>query len=111
MALNDLTNFSDELRQRYIEFYGNPSEHKIVCRVNFQNLKETTFILEKLNYCILLKDIEYIEDMINKITPFPKPVNAIKEEIRECKKGKTNGTNRIMSNLNLFLLFLLAFIY
>ena len=27
--------FSDELRKRYVEFYGKPEEHSIVCGVRY----------------------------------------------------------------------------
>lgn len=27
--------FSDELRNRYIEFYGKPNEHSLVCGVRY----------------------------------------------------------------------------
>ena len=33
-ALMNVTEFSDELRQRYIEYYRNPTEHQLMCGVS-----------------------------------------------------------------------------
>lgn len=50
MALKNLTNFSDELRQRYIEFYGNPPEHEIMCGVSCLYLGNFYLRKKKLNF-------------------------------------------------------------
>lgn len=36
--------FSDELRKRYIDFYGKPNEHSIVCGVSYKIINKLIFI-------------------------------------------------------------------
>lgn len=36
--------FSDELRNRYIDFYGKPNEHSIVCGVSYKSVYKLIFI-------------------------------------------------------------------